>query len=29
MIRDIENGSIPRSTINQSLARIFKVKQKY
>jgi len=27
MIRDIENGSIPRSTINQSLARIFKVKQ--
>ena len=27
MIRDIENGSIPLSTINQSLARIFKVKQ--
>ena len=27
MIRDIENGSIPRSTINQSLGRILKVKQ--
>jgi beta-N-acetylhexosaminidase len=28
MIRDIENGSIARSTINKSLTRIFKVKQR-
>ena len=28
MIRDIESGRIPRSTIDQSLARIFKLKQK-
>lgn len=28
MIRDIESGSIPRATIDQSLARIFKVKQR-
>ncbi len=28
MIRDIENGKIPRSSIDNSLARIFKVKEK-
>lgn len=28
MIRDIETGKIPQTTIEQSLARIFKVKQK-
>ena len=28
MIRDIEIGNIPRTTIDQSLARIFKVKQR-
>ena len=28
MIRDIESGVIPRATIDQSLARIFKVKQR-